>query len=318
MNRDTKTTQGAVAAGLGALLLILTPLFSTFLNGCSSKANPASPAATPTPLPSVSTLCTFTTGEPSYLAVDNQGNVYAATTGSTILKCTSAGVTSTYATGFSQTEGVAVDSSINLYVADAGAKTVSKITSGGTVSTLGGSFSFNTPWALAINSAATTLFISDVGANTIDTLVLGSNTASTIFNSIDSIEGLAVDANGDLYVSASAYNILSYIPSSFSYVGTYAGTGTGAFANGSLTSAEFYEPLQIAMDSHGNIYVADYKNNAIRVVSTSASTVGTLVGPAADSPTVTQTLSDPPFGVAVDGSGNVYFSAGYSIYKYKP
>jgi sugar lactone lactonase YvrE len=96
----------------------------------------------------------------------------------------------------------------------------------------------------------------------------------------------------------------------------YAGSGPG-FANGSLFGAKFSDPLQIAMDSHGNIYVADNGNNAIRLVSTSGSTVSTLVGAAGDSPAVTQTLSSPT-GVAVDGSGNVYYCAGDSIYKYKP
>jgi serine/threonine protein kinase, bacterial len=302
-----------IAVGLLGLFMLVTVVFS---GSCSSNP-PASPATpTPTPLPSVSTLCTFTTAQPYYLAVDSQGNVYATTNNSTILKCTSAGVTSTYASSLTDTIGIAVDSSGNLYVADEGAKAVLKITST-TVTALGGSFSFNEPYAVALNSAATTLLISDVGADGVDALVLGSNTVSSVITSENSVDGLAYDANGNLYQTQGAYNCLIYVPSNFTSESVYAGSGTPGSANGALTSARFSDPLQIAMDSHGNIYVADNGNSAIRLVSTSGSTVSTLVGPSSMSPTVTQTLSSPT-GVAVDGSGNVYFCAGYNIYKYKP
>lgn len=302
---------------LGALVLLPVMVLSALLGGCPAKSNPASPAATPTPQPSLSTLCTFTASQIYYLAVDSQGNVYASTEAAHILKCTSMGVTSSFSSAFSNTAGLAVDSSDNLYVADQTLKTVSKITSQGTVSALAGSFSFDEPDALGINSNATTLFISDIGANAIDALVLGSNMASTVITSIDDVVGLALDPSWDIYLDQGSDNSFTYVHSSLSELDSYAGSGVG-FANGSLTTAKFNDPLQIAMDSHANIYVADTGNNAIRVISTSGSTVSTLVGVGADSPSFPQTFTSNPTGVAVDGSGNVYIAAGYSIYKYKP
>ncbi len=273
--------------------------------------------STSTPNPSVLTLGTFTSYQPYYLALDSQGDVYASTQNTGILKCTAAGVTSIYATGYTDTVGMAVDGSNTIYIADEGAQTANDIIPGHGGGVLGGSFSFNEPYALGVNSAASTLFISDIGANTVDAMVLGTGTTTSVLTSIDDVTGLAVDAGGDIYLSQGTYNYLGYSPSSFSSVSVYAGSGSAGSANGSLSNARFSDPLQIAMDSNGNIYVADSGNNAIRMVSTSSSTVSTLVGPAGMSPAVTQTLSGPT-GVAVDGSGNVYFSAGSSIYKYIP
>jgi hypothetical protein len=314
MKQTSTKLKGLMMVLLGVGLLGSVMLISS----CGSKSSPTSSSSgtgTPTvSVPSVSTLCTFASVTPYYLAVDTQGNVYATTNGGTIVKCTSAGVTSTYKSGFTTTVGVAVDGSGNLYVSDSGAKTVSKITTGGVVSTRGGAFTFNTPYALTINSNATTLFISDTGTFQIDALVLGSNSASSYFGGLGDPYGIAVETNGDIYYSNGSFgdDLLIVYPA---YASAFAGTNAAGFANGALTSAKFDDPLQVALDSSENIYLADNANDAIREIS--GSVVSTLVGSAAESPTVTKTLSSPT-GVAVDGSGNVYFTSGSTIYKYQP
>src|SRR6185437_317029 len=62
-------------------------------------------------------------------------------------------------------------------------------------------------------------------------------------------------------------------------ISTFAGNGTSGFAgdNGSATSAEFADPVGIAIDSSGNIYIADQLNNRIRKISSSG-TVTTVAG----------------------------------------
>jgi len=234
--------------------------------------------------------------EPTGIAVDASGNLYVADTyNSTIRKITSAGVVSTVAgtagnygssdgTGsaasFSEPVGIAVDASGNLYVADAGNNTIRKITSAGVVSTLAGT-------AGNYGSAD------------------GAGTAA----SFDSPEGIAVDASGNLYVADAGNNTIRKITSA-GVVSTLAGTaGNYGSADGAGTAASFYDPVGIALDASGNLYVADLHNNTIRKI-TSAGVVSTLAGTAgnygsADGTGTAASFYDP-VGITVDASGNLY------------
>ncbi|MGE5108593.1 MAG: IPT/TIG domain-containing protein [Sphingobacteriales bacterium] len=91
-------------------------------------------------------------------------------------------------------------------------------------------------------------------------------------------------------------------------VSTLAGDGTGAFKNGTGTAAEFNYPSGVAADAFGNIYVGDVNNNQIRKI-TSGGTVSTLAGDgtrAYKDSTGILAQFDNPYGIATDGSGNVY------------
>jgi sugar lactone lactonase YvrE len=283
---------------------------------------------------------------PRGIALDASGNLYVADTfNCAIRKITSAGVVSTLAGGpcsssyghmpiFDYPEGIAVDASGSLYVADTGHSKIQKITSAGVVSILAGSSlsltdsadgtgtsaSFNVPVGIAMDASGN-LYVADTGNNTIRKITAegvvttlagtvgtsGSTDGTGTSASFYWPHGITVDASGNLYVGDTGNNMIRKITST-GVVTTLAGT-VGGSADGAGTSASFNGPIGIAMDADSNLYVADSSNNTIRKI-TPAGVVTTLAGTAgtqghADG-TGTSASFDWPRGIAVDASGNVY------------
>ena len=90
-------------------------------------------------------------------------------------------------------------------------------------------------------------------------------------------------------------------------ISTFAGTGSAGHAEGIGSTALFNSPYGVAVDSRGNVYVADANNHLIRKI-TPAGVVSTLAGSTggfADGTGIAAQFNDPT-GVAVDSSGNVY------------
>ncbi|VDB00582.1 FIG01132568: hypothetical protein, partial [Olavius algarvensis spirochete endosymbiont] len=88
--------------------------------------------------------------------------------------------------------------------------------------------------------------------------------------------GVAVDSSGNVYVADSVnHRIRKITPAAV--VSTFAGTDSEGFADGTGTAAQFNHPLGVAVDSEGNIYVADYGNHRIRKI-TPAGVVSTFAG----------------------------------------
>jgi streptogramin lyase len=183
---------------------------------------------------------TATFNSPLGVAVDGGGNLYVADYGNNLIrKISAAGVVTTLAGSgvagavngvdtaatFNLPESVAVDAAGNVYVADNGNNLIRKITPAGVVSTLAGSgtagsangtgiaASFNSPFGVAVDAAGN-VYVADSGNNQIRKITPGgvvttfagsgargaSNGTGTA-SSFNTPSGVAVDANGNVYVA---------------------------------------------------------------------------------------------------------------------
>ena len=128
---------------------------------------------------------------PRGLAFDAAGNLYVANAGAnTVSKVTPAGAVSTFASGFNDPDGLAFDAAGNLYVANSGNNTVSKVTPAGVVSTFASGF--NDPDGLAFDAAGN-LYVANAGNNTVSE-VTPAGVVSTFASGFNVPVGLAFDA----------------------------------------------------------------------------------------------------------------------------
>jgi sugar lactone lactonase YvrE len=123
----------------------------------------------------------------------------------------------------------------------------------------------------------------------------------------------AVDISGNVYV-ADYFNHRIRMITPAGNVTTLAGTGTPGFQDGPGAGAQFNYPIGVAVDRAKNVYVADSKNNRIRVI-TPAGVVSTLAGTGIVGNTngagaVAQ--FNGPSGVALDGNRNIYVADTYN------
>ena len=121
--------------------------------------------------------------------------------------------------------------------------------------------------------------------------------------------GVAVDSAGNLYIADWGNNRVRKV--SGGVITTVAGNGTRGFSgdNGPPTNAQLANPQGVAVDSAGNLYIADYGNNRIRKVSNGVITTvagnGTPGFSGDNGPATSAQLANP-YGVAIDSAGNLY------------
>ncbi|GAA4358079.1 hypothetical protein GCM10023165_52680 [Variovorax defluvii] len=291
------------------------------------------------------------------VTVDAGGNLYLADGGNNMIrKISPAGVVGTVAgsptagyadaTGaaarFSGPAGVAVDAGGNIYVADYGNNMIRKISPAGEVSTWAGSTSpglvdgigtnarFNRPWSLDIDAGGN-LYVLDGGNNVIRkitpagmvTTLAGSGTQGSTDGqgtaaSFGPPSSLRVGPDGNIYVADGNHLIRKITPDGI--VTTLAGSTTPGFVDGTLAAARFKEPWGLAVDTSGNVYVADAGNNAIRKI-TPDGVVTTIAGSStpgsADGIGAAAQFSDL-VDVTADRDGDLYVVSSYLVRKITP
>lgn len=278
--------------------------------------------------------------QPYKLALDANGDLLVADHGNNaIRKVLADGTVSTYAglpgtdsagsedgnvseARFRQPIALAVAAG-DVFVADSGNQVIRKIAAGTTVSTVAGSTShsgnldgagfearFLAPKAAVVDSTGV-IYVSDSGNNCIRKIT-PEGLVSTFVGAGGNLlepEGMALDALGNLYVADTGNHVIKRVTSA-GVVSTFAGTaGLSGTTDGTGAAARFNEPTGLALDGGGNLYVADYGNHAIRLI-TSAGEVSTLagkIGVAGGTNGVgTNSYFRHPRSLALDPSGNLY------------
>ena len=299
---------------------------------------------------------------PVGVALDGSGNLYVTDSpDSTIRKMTPDGMVTTVAGSsgnkggrdgsgsvarFNKPQGLAVDGSGNIYVADKDNDTIRKITPEGMVTTVAGSAGnsgsndgpasearFSHPFGVAVDGSGC-IYVADMSNDTIRKItpdgmvttvagcagIRGKKDGPGNLARFSLPVGVAVDGSANVYVADMNNETIRKIAPD-GMVTTLAGSpGDHGNADGIGTAARFFAPYGVAVDARGNIYVADSLNGTIRKI-TPDGMVTTLAGSAgvigSSDGAGSSARFRGPMGVAVDGNGNLYVadSQNYTIRK---
>ncbi|MBA2611501.1 MAG: T9SS type A sorting domain-containing protein [Bacteroidetes bacterium] len=133
--------------------------------------------------------------------------------------------------------------------------------------------------------------------------------------------GVAVDNQGNVYVADSYNSRIRKINASTGVITTVVGSGSYGFAGdgGPATAASMTYPIDVAVDSQGNLYIADNANYRIRKVTVSTGIITTIAGNGTSTPTGDgglATAAQVQVGqLTIDAQNNLYISAGDRIRK---
>ena len=175
------------------------------------------------------------------------------------------------------------------------------------------------------------VYIADFGDNRIRKVTVSTGIITTVASSgseefsgdggqatsagLDLPALVAVDLSGNMYISDYDNNRIRKVTASTGIIDTIAGSGASSFLGDedTATSANLFYPYAVAVDSAGNIYIADTVNDRIRKVTKSTGIITTLAGTGSceysgDGGEATAATLCRPTGVALDSSGNVYIA----------
>lgn len=205
----------------------------------------------------------------------------------------------------------------------------------GIINGVGPGARLNTAYSITIDTSGN-LFVTDSGNHMIRKItpsavvsiyaglpgVMGSNNGPSSKATFNNSAGIAIDSSGNIFVADTFNNIIRKITPT-GVVSTFAGSGTGAHADGTGVAASFYYPRGMAFDSSGNLFVADTLNYVIRKI-TPAGVVTTFAGTAGTSGVVNGTGTAAQFNyprdLVIDSSNNIFVADafGHVIRKITP
>jgi len=189
--------------------------------------------------------------------------------------------------------GITKDTAGNLYIADYVNDRVRKVTyATGVITTIAGTG----------DSAGTSGAFSGDG---------GPATAADLYNPTS----IALDVSGNVFFSDQGNHRVRKINVSTGIITTIAGNGTGGYSGDGIqaTASELFYPAGIAFDTAGNLYIADWQNHRIRMVTLSTGIITTVAGTgiagySGDGGPATAARFYRPSELAFDVSGNLYIS----------
>jgi len=259
-----------------------------------------------------------TLNAPSGVALDGAGNLYIADTGNNVVRkiAASTGIITTAAGNgtlgnagngvaatsaeLNQPEGVTVDGSGNLYIADTSNHLIRRVdTLTGVISTLAG--------------------IGTTNPATGEGSYSGDN-GPAIQAGLNFPYAVAFDAAGNMYIPDSKNNAVRVVAAAngvvtaSSIITTFAGSGAPGFSGdgGAATAAQLWSPEGVIADPAGNLYIADTQNAGIRKVSSTTGFISTIAqsgaGEAFNGGALSTVSLYGPIGLFLDGGGNLYFA----------
>ena len=289
---------------------------------------------------------------PTAVAVDGSGNLYIAEPAAVLRVAANGALTTIAGTGVTgdsgdggpatsaqvnSLAGIAVDASGNVYIADNMSNRVRRIGANGTIITVAGTSvagysgdggpapaaQLNSPNGISLDATGA-LYIADTN-NYVIRRVAPNGTITTVAGDgklgyagdggpagagqLSFPNGIAADTAGNLYI-ADTWNSRIRKVNTGGALSTYAGNGTAWWGDGGpATSALLYSPWGVALDGGGNVYIGDSLNNRVRrvnpdgVISTVAGTGA--AGYSGDGGQATDASLNAPQGVAVDAADNL-------------
>jgi len=238
-------------------------------------------------------------------------------------------------------QGIAVDSSGNIFIADCFNHRVRKVTPDGVISTVAGtgtagragdgaaatSATLRNPCGVAVDSAGN-IYIGDTRNHAVRKVATGGTISklaglgeagyygdglAAVEAALSAPLGVALDSAGNVYI-ADVFNHRIRKVATDGKIATVAGNGVVGYSgdDGPATGATLAYPHSVALDAAGNLYIADTHNDCIRKVAPDG-TITTVAGSgmagfAGDGGAATQAQLNYPKGLALDAAGNIFIA----------
>jgi sugar lactone lactonase YvrE len=241
--------------------------------------------------------------------------------------------------------GIAVDSAGNIYFADNGNSVIRKITvSTGNILTMAGNGSagysgdggqatsaeLNGPCSVALDASGN-LYIADTSNNVIRMVSASSGVITTVVGNgtggfggdggaatsaeLNQPNDVKVDGAGSVYIADSGNSRIRKVDQASGNISTIAGDGNWNFSGdgGQAASAEMEYPDALALDTSGNIYIADWFISEVRKITVSTGIISAFAGNGSfgysgDGGPATSAALNYVESVQVDAQGNVYIA----------
>ena len=289
-------------------------------------------------------------GMPVSVAIDPSGNLFIADSASNTVREVAAStgiIKNALASSLNHPAAVALDPSGNLYVLDQATSTVRRMSpSTGSAAMVAGSAvgnpgyagdkgpatsaQLNRPSGIAFDQTGN-LYIADTDNNRVREVAASTGVITTISGDgnagysgdggpatlaqVSHPAAVAADGKGNVYIADTGNAAIRKVDARTGVITTVAGTGIIGFSgdNAAATSAQLDEPQGVSVDSSGNLFIADTRNQRVREVAARTGIISTIAGDSNQGysgnggPSSSAELNNP-YAVAIDASGNLYIA----------